>query len=113
MFRDTIPGIDGHIIALATLITAVSGVVAILVQNHKQHKKGALTNAHKIEEATTKLAARFDTHAAESAGRDKKLAKGLTVLKQDSDVLFGMIVNVDAKVDGFVKEFRPAVAGGE
>lgn len=107
-------GVAGLIVALATLITALGGVVAILIQNNRQHKENQAVSGSKIDQAVTilgqghqTLREDFSKNAKESLERDKKMAHGISVLKGDSDILFGMIVGVDGQVAKLIKDRKP------
>ena len=100
------------IIAVATLVTAVGGVIAILLQNKRQHTANQAVGATKIDEAVgllvdgqTALGAkldahldRFDKHVGSEESTSKAIDNSLRGLRADNEVLFGMVVAVDSKV---------------
>ena len=97
MFAALDPQIAVLIVAAATLITAIGGVIAILLQDRRQHASNQQASSTKIDEAVSLLA---EGHAV--------LANKIDAQAATSEVLFGMVVNVDKKVTTLANRRPPA-----
>lgn len=101
MLAEAVVDVAGIILACATLITAAVGAFVVYRQNSRQHA----ANTASATEQLQALGAKLDSHTqkfidhAEAEERNVDLIhKGLNALKEQDDVLFGMLVTVDSKV---------------
>lgn len=101
MLAEAVVDVAGIILACATLITAAVGAITLYRQNGRQHASNAAASQSQLQELGVKLDShtqKFIEHAEAEERNVDLIHKGLNALKEQDDVLFGMLVTVDSKV---------------